>query len=109
MDNLFSQNLHLEYFASRPAQKFPQSHILGPIVKETREAYIKQNKSNTDANRSSWGLFLERNAKHTMDSAAKKANQDLMNVIRQQQATFFGHIMRREGLEHLNTARELEV
>ena len=36
------------------------------------------------------------------------ANRDLVIRIRKRQSTFFGHVMRREKLEHLVTAGRLE-
>ena len=37
-----------------------------------------------------------------------ETNRSLMQRIRKQQATFFGHIMRREGLEHFLTTGKLD-
>ena len=41
-------------------------------------------------------------AKKTNEMVLKEAesNRSLMQKIRKQQATFFGHVIRREGLEH---------
>ena len=47
-------------------------------------------------------------AKKTNEMVLKEAetNRSLAQKIKKQQATFFGHVMRREGLEHfLNTSK----
>ena len=49
-------------------------------------------------------------AKKTNEMVLKEAetNRSLMQKIRKQQATFFGHVMRREGLEHFFTTGKLD-
>ena len=48
-------------------------------------------------------------AKKTNEMVSKEAetNRSLAQKIRKQQATFFGHVMRREGLEHFLTTGKL--
>ena len=58
----------------------------------------------------------EKNVAHTMDSKETnemvlkdaETNRSLVQKIRKQQATFFGHVMRREGLEHFLIAGKLD-
>ena len=50
-------------------------------------------------------LHITWTAKKTNEMALKEAetNRSLVQKIRKQQATFFGNVMRREGLEHFLT------
>ena len=67
----------------------------------------------------SGNVVPEKNVAHTMDTwTAKKTNKmvlkeaktnrSLVQKIRKQQATFFGHVMRREGLKHFLTTGKLD-
>ncbi|GFO34967.1 endonuclease-reverse transcriptase [Plakobranchus ocellatus] len=49
-------------------------------------------------------------AKKTNEGVLKEANKrrSLVRTIRKRQATFLGHVMRREKLEHLETTEKLE-
>ena len=49
-------------------------------------------------------------AKKTNEMVLKEAetNRSLVQKIRKQQATFFGHVMGREGLEHFLTTGKLD-
>ena len=49
-------------------------------------------------------------AKKTNEMVSKEVetNRSLVQKIRKQQATFFGHVMRREGLEHFLTTGKLD-
>ena len=48
--------------------------------------------------------------KKTNEMVSKEAetNRSLVQKIRKQQATFFGHVMRRESLEHFLTTGKLD-
>ena len=74
--------------------------------------------TSTEKTRGSRNVVPEKNDENIMDGMAKKSNDTvlkeahtsraLVNKIQTRQTTFFGHVMRREKLEHLITTAMME-